>query len=125
MNAEMFPKWLGAIRLLTRDRRRETVTMVALSETGDDPDWALSDAFAAVSDPAAAGAPMAIAPSRHGDARSASAPLARPMNWRRQRETGWKRWAVRTARLRTCGLGGTPTGCRAIVALTAGGPSAS
>lgn len=79
MNAETFSKWLGAVRLLTRDQRREAFMMVALSEADDDPDGALSEAFAAVNDPAVAGAPMAIAPSRHGDAQSPSVTLARPM----------------------------------------------
>ena len=79
MDAELFSKWLGAVRVLTRDQRRETFMMLALSEADDDPDWALSDAFAAVNDPVVAGASMAMASSPPGDAQSPSVTLARPM----------------------------------------------
>ena len=79
MNAELFSKWLGAVRMLTRDQRRETFMRLALSEADDDPDGALSEAFAAVNAPAVAGAPMAIAPPQPDDAQSPSAALTRPM----------------------------------------------
>lgn len=130
VNTELFSNWPGAVRMLMRDQRRKAFTMLALSEADDDPGWALSDALAAVNAPAVAGASMAMASSRPGDAQSPSVILARPMETDDLADE-----LAATARNRVAALGcphcdakemrpwGTPAGCRAIVTLIAGGPS--
>src|SRR5271169_627727 len=124
MDAEMFSTWLDGVGSLTRDQRRKAFMVVALREADDDSDWTASDAADEAAMPEA---PAVIATTLGDEVRNRAVPPGLPMSADGKvaalAGAAWKRVAVRTATRKTCGHGGAPTGCRAIVARIADGLS--